>query len=191
MTVKTDISRFDIHDELTAPEDSAKLLKGMASAGGSVSKFVGMLAGSPAALRAFARMRHELRGGELPRPTRERIALAVAEDRGDTYSIAQHARTARAAGLGLDEISRARSWSSSDPREAALLTFLKALFEADGRPAHHLLEEAREVDWSDEQLLEAVAHLALSEFQSLMANAAALPQDQADPSTLPSAAAAA
>jgi AhpD family alkylhydroperoxidase len=191
MTVKTDISRFHIHDELTAPDDSARLLKGMASAGGSVSKFVGVLAGAPAALRAFARMRHELRGGELPQPTRERIALAVAEDRGDTYSIAQHTRTARAAGLGLDEISRARGWSSSDPREAALLTFLKALFEADGRPAHHLLEEAREVDWSDEQLLEAVAHLALSEFQSLMANAAALPQDQSDPSILPSAAAAA
>ena len=191
MTVKTDISRFHIHDELTAPDDSARLLKGMASAGGSVSKFVGVLAGAPAALRAFARMRHELRGGELPQPTRERIALAVAEDRGDTYSIAQHTRTARAAGLGLDEISRARGWSSSDPREAALLTFLKALFEADGRPAHHLLEEAREVDWSDEQLLDAVAHLALSEFQSLMANAAALPQDQSDPSILPSAAAAA
>ena len=191
MTVKTDMSRFDIHDELTAPDGSAKLLKGMASAGGSVSKFVGVLAGSPAALRAFARMRHELRGGRLPPPTRERIALAVAEDRGDTYSVAQHAKTARAAGLGLDEISRARSWSSSDPREAALLAFLKALFEADGRPAHHLLEEAREVDWSDEELLEAVAHVALSEFQSLMSNAAALPQDQSDPSVLPSAAAAA
>ena len=190
MTVKTDMSRFDIHDELTAPDGSAKLLKGMASAGGSVSKFVGVLAGSPAALRAFARMRHELRGGALARPTSERIALAVAEDRGDTYSVAQHAKTARAAGLGLDEISRARSWSSSDPREAALLAFLKALFEADGRPAHHLLEEAREVEWSDEELLEAVAHLALNEFQSLMSNAAALPQDQSDPSVLPSAAAA-
>src|SRR5947207_13018929 len=102
MTVKTDISRFHIHDELTAPDGSAKLLKGMASAGGSVSKFVGVLAGSPAALRAFARMRHELRGGRLAPPTRERIALAVAEDRGDTYSVSQHAKTARAAGLGLD-----------------------------------------------------------------------------------------
>ena len=190
MTVKTDISRFDIHDELTAPDDSAKLLKGMASAGGSVSKLVGVLAGSPATLRAFARMRHELRGGALPRPTRERIALAVAENRGDTYSVAQHARTARAAGLGLDEVSRARSWSSGDPREAALLAFLKALFAADGRPAAHLLEEAREVDWSDEQLLEAVAHVAMNEFQSLMSNAAALPQDPADPSILPAAAAA-
>jgi AhpD family alkylhydroperoxidase len=190
MTVKTDISRFDIHDELTAPDRSARLLQGMSGTGGSVSKFVGVLAGSPAALRAFARMRHELRGGALPRPTRERIALAVAEDRGDTYSIAQHARTARDAGLGLDEISRARGWGSTDPREAALLAFLKALFEDDGRPSTHLLEEAREVDWSDEELLEAVAHVALNEFQSLMSNAAALPQDQSDPSVLPSAAAA-
>ena len=54
-----------------------------------------------------------------------------------------------------------------------------------GSPAHHLLEEAREVDWSDEEILEAVAHVALNEFQSLMANAAALPQDQSDPSASP------
>jgi AhpD family alkylhydroperoxidase len=188
MTVKTDISRFDIHDELTAPDGSARLLAGMSGTGSSVSKLIGVLAGSPAALRAFARMRHELRAGVLPRQTRERIALAVAEARGDTYSIAHHARTARAAGLGLDEISRARSWSSSDPREVTLLAFLKALLEGEGRPSTHLLEEAREVDWSDEQLLEAVAHVAFSDFQSLMANAAALPQDQSDPSILPAAA---
>jgi AhpD family alkylhydroperoxidase len=188
MTVKTDMSRFDIHDELTAPDASARILKGVAAAGGSVSKFIGVLAGAPAALRAYTRMRSELRGGELPRQTRERIALAVAEHRGDTYSIAQHARTARAAGLGLDEISSARSFESGDEREAALLAFLEATLDADGRPAHHLLEEAREIGWTDEQILEAVTHLALNEFQSLIANAAALPQDQSDPSVLPEAA---
>jgi AhpD family alkylhydroperoxidase len=188
VTIKTDISRFDIHDELTAPDASAKLLKGMQSAGGSVSKFIGVLAGAPAALRAYARMRHELRGGALPRQTRERIGLAVAERRGDPYSIAQHARTARATGLGLDEISKARSFTSGDPREAALLEFLRDLLDADGRPKAHLGEEAREVGWSDEELLEAVAQVALNDFQSLIANAAALPQDQTDPSVLPSAA---
>jgi alkylhydroperoxidase family enzyme len=188
MTVKTDYSRFDIHDELTAPEGSMKILNGIQTAGGAVSKFIGVLAGAPAALRAFARMRHELRGGVLPQATRERIGLAVAERRGDIYSISQHARTARNAGLGLDEISRARSFKSSDPKEAALLAFLEASLEADGRPSTHLVEEAREVGWSDEELLEAVAHLALNEFQSLIANAAALPQDQIDPHVLPSAA---
>jgi alkylhydroperoxidase family enzyme len=188
MTVKTDYSRFDIHDELTAPEGSIKILKGVQSAGGGVSKFIGVLAGAPAALRAFARMRHELRGGVLPQPTRERIGLAVAERRGDPYSIAQHARTARAAGLGLDEVSRARSFKSADPKEAALLAFLEAVLSTDGRPAAHLVEEAREVGWDDEQLLEAVAHVALNEFQSLIANAAALPQDQTNPTVLPAAA---
>jgi AhpD family alkylhydroperoxidase len=188
MTVKTDISRFHIHDELTAPEGSVKILKGVQSGGGEVSKFIGVLAGSPAALRSYARMRHELRGGSLDQGTRERIGLAAAERRGDPYSIAQHAKTARAAGLGLDELSLARSFKSTDPKQASLLAFLEALTATDGRPSQHLAEEAREQGWSDEELLEAVAHLAMNEFQSLIANAAALPQDQADAKVLPNAA---
>ena len=185
MTIKTDVSRFHIHDELTAPEGSVAILKGVQGAAGEISKFIGVLAGAPAALRAYTRMRHELRGGSLPQATRERIGLAVAERRGDPYSIAQHARTARAAGLGLDEITAARQFASADPKEASLLTFLEALQATGGRPAQHLVEEH---DWTDEQLLEAVSHVALNEFQSLIANAAALPQDQADAAVLPAAA---
>ncbi len=148
-----------------------------------------MLAGAPAALRAFARMRHELRGGDLPPATRERIGLAVAERRGDPYSD-RPARQDRAARRASGS-TRSRSPGASSrptPREAALLAFLEGSLEADGRPDNYLVEEAREVGWNDEELLEAVAHLALNEFQSLIANAAALPQDQTDPSILPSAA---
>ena len=68
MTIKTDVSRFHIHDELTAPEGSVKILKSVQGAAGEISKFVGVLAGAPAALRAYARMRHELRA----QPLRER-----------------------------------------------------------------------------------------------------------------------
>lgn len=188
MTVKTAVSRFQIHDELTAPDESAPLIKTIQAAGGAVTKFVGVLAGAPAVLRAYTRMRSELRGGVLPQATRERIALAVAEQREDNYSIAQHAKSARRAGLGLDEVSRARSFTSSDPKEAALLAYLKAALEAEGSPPLHLHEEAREIGWTDEEILEAVAHLALNEFQSLIAGAAALPKDQAGPRVLPSAA---
>ena len=188
MTVKTEVSRFHIHDELTAPDESAPILKSIQAGGAAVSKFIGVLAGSPAVLRAYTRMRTELRHGVLPGATRERIALAVAEYREDTYSIAQHAKSARAAGLGLDEVSRARSFTSSDPKEAALLLYLKEALDADGPPPLHLHEEAREIGWTDEEILEAVAHLALNEFQSLIAAAAALPKDQATPRVLPSAA---
>jgi alkylhydroperoxidase family enzyme len=188
MTIKTEVSRFHIHDELTAPEGSAPIIKSIQTAGGAVSKFLGVLAESTPALRAYTRMRAELRAGSLPRETRERIGLAVAEHRGDEYSIAMYARTARAAGLGLDEVERARKFTSSDEREATLLALLKETLEADGRPPHHLVEEAREADWTDEQILEAVAELALAEFQSLIASAAELPLESSDPAVLRSAA---
>jgi alkylhydroperoxidase family enzyme len=180
MTVKTDYARFDIHDELTAPAGSERLLKSISTAGGSVSKLVGVLAGSPASLKAFARLRSELHGGALPAPTAIRIGLAVAERRGDGYSVAQHARSARLAGIKLDEISQARSFKSGDPKEAAMLAFLEGTMDANGHPPHYLLEEAREAGWTDEQIIEALGEIALNEFQSLVANAAGLPQDQID-----------
>lgn len=188
MTVKTDVSRFHVHDELTAPEGSDRMLKTIAETGGSISKFVGVLAGAPRALRAFAKLRSELRSGVVPKQTQARIALAVAERRGDGYSVAQHARSAREAGLGLDEISRARSFDSNDEAEAHLLRLLEATIDADGHPPLYLLEEAREVDWTDEQILEALSLVALNELQSLIANAGGLPIDQIDAAKLPSAA---
>jgi AhpD family alkylhydroperoxidase len=176
MTVKTDYSRFDVHDVLTAPEGSVKFLEGV-SRTGEITKFIGVLAGSPAALRAYARMRHELRGGTLPRSTRERIALAVAEHRDDTYSIAQHAKSARHAGLGLDEVALAREWNSHDEREATLLRYLKALVEGGGKPPMHLHEEAREAGWSDEQILEAIAATAIETFTAMVNVAGEVPVD--------------
>jgi len=188
VTVKTEVSRFHIHDELTAPEGSAKLIKSIQTAGAAVSKFLGVLAESPSSLRAFMRFRSELRSGDLPRATRERIGLAVAERRDDGYTLNQYARTARAAGLGLDEVARARNFTSSDEKEAALLALLKSTLELDERPPHHLVEEAREAGWSDAAILEAVAELALAEFQSLFASAAELPLESSDPAVLRSAA---
>ena len=178
MTVKTAVSRFQIHDELTAPDESAPLIKSIQAAGGAVTKFVGVLAGAPAVLRAYTRMRSELRAGVLPPATRERIALAVAEYRDDDYSIAQHAKSARHAGLGLDEVSRARSFTSGDAKEAALLAYLKGILEArDAYPPHHLHEEALEIGWTDEELLEAVAVVALETFTALIHIAGDVPAD--------------
>lgn len=180
MTVKTDFSRFDIHDELTAPAGSERLLKTISDAGGAVSKLVGAMAGSPAALKAYARMRSELRRGALGAETSIRIRLAIAERHGDDYSITQHARAARLTGLGLDEISLARSFSSGDEKQAALLAFVKGVLDSDGPAPAHLLEEARETDWSDEEILESLGEASLNQFQSLVANAAELPNDQID-----------
>ena len=130
--MKTKESRFQVHDELTAPELSLPVLKGAVAGGGQLSNLLGVLAGSPATLRAYARFRSELRHGELSWATQQRIGLAVAEYEGSDYSLPALQRTARDAGLGLDEIALAREFESHDERETALLHFLKALLESTG-----------------------------------------------------------
>jgi alkylhydroperoxidase family enzyme len=175
--MKTKESRFHVHDELTAPERSLPVLKGALAGGGQLSNFIGVLAGSPATLRAYARFRSELRNGSLPWATQQRIALAVAEHQGSEYALSTLQRTAREAGLGLDEVALAREFDSRDEREATLLRFVKALLESEGPPPVHLHEEAREADWTDEQILEAVAHVALAAFGSLVTRAGDIPTD--------------
>src|SRR4051812_9931405 len=175
--MKTAISRFPIHDELTAPEGSTPVLRGAITGAGQLPNFLGVLAGSPAALRAYARFRSELRRGRLPVATLERIALAVAEGRGSKPGLALHARTARDAGLGIDEVARARQFGSADPREDALLKLLEPLVTGGTQPPLHLHEEAREAGWSDEELLEAISFVALETFTAMINVAGDVPVD--------------
>jgi alkylhydroperoxidase family enzyme len=175
--MKTPMSRFQIHDDLTAPEGSVPVLRGALATGGQLPNFLGALAGSPAALRGYARFRSELRRGELDVQMLERIALAIAEYHGSQPGIALHSRTARHAGLALDEVALAREFDSKDPRAAALLTYLKAVVENPGRPPMHLHEEAREAGWTDEQILEAIAYVALERFTAMVNVAGDVPVD--------------
>jgi alkylhydroperoxidase family enzyme len=175
--MKTKESRFQVHDELTAPERSLPVLKGALAAGGQLSNFIGVLAGSPAALRAYARFRSELRHGTLPLKTQQRIGLGVAQFQGNEYAQQLLQRTARDAGLGLDEIALAKEFDSREEKDAALLRFIKVLVETDETPALHLVEEAREAGWSDEQLLEAIAVVALETFTAMVHVAGDVPAD--------------
>src|SRR5947199_5958408 len=112
--MKTSMSRFQIHDDLTAPEGSVPVLRGALATGGQLPNFLGALAGSPAALRAYARFRSELRHGTLSLQTLERVALAVAQHYESKPGLALHARTARQAGLGLDDIALAKEWGARE-----------------------------------------------------------------------------
>jgi alkylhydroperoxidase family enzyme len=175
--MKTPMSRFQIHDDLTAPEGSVPVLRGALATGGQLPNFIGVLAGAPAVLRGYARFRSELRHGKLSLPTLERISLAVAEHYSSEPGRQTHGRAARAAGLALDEITRAREFDSSDPKESALLQYLKPLLGQPGRPPIHLLEEAREAGWDDEEILEAIAYMSLESFTALVNVAGEVPVD--------------
>ena len=157
MTVKTDFSRFDIHDELTAPEGSERMLKSISETGGSVSKLVGVLAGAPRALRAFARLRSELQQGALPKETadpdrpgrrreaRRRLQRRPARPLGPSLGTRARRDLARPE-LRLERRARGAPARASSRRR----------WTPTATRQHYLLEEAREVDWTDEQMLEAL-----------------------------------
>jgi len=51
------------------------------------------------------------------------------------------------------------------------------VLDTGGPPSMHLHEEAREAGWEDEQILEAVSHVALASFHNLVTNAGNVPRD--------------
>lgn len=146
------------------------------SKGGQLPNVLGVLAGSPAALRAYVRSSFELRNSALSLATKERISLAVAAHYGSEPGTALHVRAARHAGIGVDEVARAQRFESDDELEHALLAMLHCLVAAGPTPAH-LVEEAREAGWTDEQLLEAIAFVAMEQLIAMVNVAGDVPID--------------
>jgi AhpD family alkylhydroperoxidase len=175
--MKTRISRFTVHDDLSAPEASIPILKGARSSAGQLPNFLGVLAGSPGALRGYTRFRAELRHGSLPDDTLERISLAVAQHFGSEPGLDLHRRVARQAGIAVDEIALAREWEARDPHDAILLHYLRDLIVDHATPPAHLHEEARESGWTEEQLLEAIAFASLEAFTAMVNVAGDVPLD--------------
>ena len=171
------MSRFQIHDDLTAPEASLPVLRGALSTGGQLPNFLGVLAGSPAALRGYARFRAELRRGTLDAATLERISLAVAEQYGSAPGIALHSRTARSAGLGLDEVAQGARVRLRRSQAGGAAALPQGRARGRGGPPAYLHEEARELGWDDEQLLEAIAFASLEVFTAMVNIAGDVPID--------------
>ena len=69
------------------------------------------------------------------------------------------------------------TFESSDLHKQTQHSYAMALVEKPGTPPLHLHEEAREHGWDDEQILEAVAQIALNSFANLVTTAADVPID--------------
>lgn len=177
MSAVTHMSRFVIHDDESAPAGSVPILKGASSAAGQLPNLLGVLGGSPAALRGYVRLRHELSDSSLGAATVARLGLAVAAQTGSEPGLEQRTRSARQAGIGLDEIRRARAWESADPHEAALLRWAREVAAGRGEVTVALHEAAKESGWSEAQMLEAIAVLALETFAAWVNVAGDVPVD--------------
>src|ERR671918_1784567 len=149
--------------DATATPEQAAALADVRKALGSVPNLAKVMANSPAVVKAWLALSAALGEGALPASIRERIALGTAEYNECTYCLSAHTFLARnVARLDQHEIDAARRFGSGDERVAAGLRFARAVLEQRGQVSDEDLDQVRAAGYSDGELAEIVANVALS-----------------------------
>ena len=157
------MARLTIVDPAQATGETKELLDAVKAKMGSIPNLTKALANSPAALRVYLDVSSALAGGKLDGAMRERIALGTAEYNACTYCLSAHAFVAKhVVRLDPHEIAAARRFESRDERVAAGLRFARTVLEQRGQVSHEDLDRVRAAGYSDGELAEIVANVALN-----------------------------
>lgn len=146
------------------PAAARPVLERTRSAVGRVPNLHRTLAHAPAALRAYHETASALAGGVLAPRLREQIAVAAAATNGCAYCASAHTAIGKGLGLEAAELSRNLTGTSSDPRAAAALDFVRALIDTRGAVDDEQLAAVRDAGFSDAEIVEIVAHVGLNAF---------------------------
>ncbi len=148
-----------------APAAAQPLLEAVKKQLGVAPNLFRLVANSPAALEAFLGFSGGLGKGRLAAPTRERIALAVAEVNGCDYCLSAHTYVGvHLAKLDDAEISANRSGASNDPKADAAVRFAAKVARTRGQVDETDLRAVKLAGYNDAELVEIVAHVALNVF---------------------------
>ena len=129
-------------------------------------RFLQVMANSPASLRAYIRADAALVRGELTPRQRQQVALAVAEINGSTYGLSAHYDTGKSLGLTHHEMQLARNATAADPKAQTMLRFTQAVVLQRGEISDEDFEALRKAGFTDAQIIEIVANIALNIFSN-------------------------
>ncbi len=165
------MSRINVIDHDTATDEQRELLDAIQNQLGMVPNFLKVFANSPAALRAFLGL-HSIAGeGSLDVQTRERIALAVAQETGCQYCVSAHTAIGRKAGLNGAEIAANRAGTSQDAKAATAVKFARALLEHNGDVTTAELLEVRDAGYSESDIVEIITHVGMNVLTNIVGKA--------------------
>jgi uncharacterized peroxidase-related enzyme len=158
------MSRLPIPASIEAsPAASQPLLQAVKKQLGVVPNLFRLVGNSPAALEGYLGLNGALAKGALEAPTRERIALAVAEVNGCDYCLSAHSYLGKnLAKLSDAEIAANRNGGSTDPKADAAVRFAVRLINARGHVSDADLQAVKQAGYSDAQVIEIVLHVALN-----------------------------
>jgi uncharacterized peroxidase-related enzyme len=157
--------------EATLPAASP-LLAAVEGQLGSVPNLFRLLGSSPAVLEGFLSLSAAL-GRTLDNRTRNRIALATAEVNGCDYCLSAHSYLGEhLAKLDAAEMAANRRGRSLDVKADAALTFARKVAETRGKVSDADLAAVRAAGFSDAQVVEIVANVALNVLTNMVNNVA-------------------
>lgn len=146
-----------------APAASQPLLEAVKRLLGVAPNLFRMVGNSPAALEGYLGMFGALGKGALPAPTRERIALAVAEINACNYCLSAHTYLGKnLAGLDDAEMTANRNGASNDPKADAAVRFAAKVTRERGHVSELDFRAVKAAGYDDAQIIEIVQHVALN-----------------------------
>ncbi len=149
-----------IADAPAASQTSLEAVNGLL---GSVPNLFRIVGNSPETLEGYLGLNGALSNGSLDAPTRERIALAVAEVNGCQYCLAAHQYLgANLAKLTAEEIEKNRRGTSGDAKAAVAIGFAVEIVKNRGKITDADFAAVRAAGFSDAEIVEIVGHVALN-----------------------------
>lgn len=138
---------------------------------GMVPNFLKIFANSPAALKAFLGLHGIAGAGSLDALTRERIALALAQQNSCAYCLSAHTAIGRKVGLDSAEIDANRAGGSHDEKAAVAVRFARALVAHMGEVTTDELVEMRNAGYSESDIVEVITHVGMNILTNLLGKA--------------------
>lgn len=158
------MTRITTIDPKTATGKSKELLDAVHSKLGMTPNMTRVMASSPAVLEAYLAFSGALSGGALDAQLREQLALVVAQENGCEYCLSAHTAIGKMTGLRIDEIEASRRGLSTDAKRAAALDFARSVVIEAGAVKDEDVERVRSAGYSDGEIAEIVAAVALNVF---------------------------
>ncbi|MCE1193996.1 MAG: peroxidase-related enzyme [Acidovorax sp.] len=161
----------------TTPERQA-LLDSIHGAFGATPNMFRAVANSPAALQSMWAAFGALGASRtLGAKLGEQIAVAVANRNACEYCLAAHTALGRKAGASADEMAAAQVGQASDAATQAALRFALQLVEHRGQVEASEVQRLSDAGFSDEAVVEILAHVALNLFTNYVNVAFDVPVD--------------
>lgn len=156
------MSRIQPIQNADATGKAKQLLDGVQAKLGKTPNLMKTLAQAPAALEGYLNFSGALATGTLDAKFREQLALAVAQANSCEYCLSAHSTIGKMAGLNVEEVAASRRSQSDDPKRNAGLKFAQLLVVQRGLVSDAALEAVRRAGYTDGEITEIVAHVALN-----------------------------